>query len=145
VKFKGVEYEALNNIYKNLVDLVGCECAEKLYDHYRGQQLNFSLKLCSAEYIKKTVTEQGENCDIKRLSRELGYTERWIKKLAAKDDGSSICQRELVIRKNDINNVSYALFKENLTEYYLKETRICKMFYITITATAKKTGTLCLI
>ena len=90
VKFKGIEYDALNDIYKNLIDVVGLECAEKLYDHYRGQQLNFPVRLFSSDYIKKTLIEQGENCDMKHLSRNLGCSERWIKKLAKNNDDTTI-------------------------------------------------------
>ena len=89
--FKGIEYEALNPIYRNLINAVGYEAAEKLYDHYRGQQLNFPIRLFDTGYIKKTLVEQGDDCDIKKLSRELGCSERWIIKLARKDDNSNLC------------------------------------------------------
>ena len=91
MKFKGIEYEALNPIYQNLIELVGYECAEKLYDHYRGQQLNFPIRLFNTEYIKKTLVAQGDSCDIKKLSRELGCSERWVIKLAKDGDGPKLC------------------------------------------------------
>ena len=91
VKFKGVDIEALNEIYKTLIDVVGLENAEKLYDLYRGQQLNFPVRLFNTEYIKKTLVEQGKNCDIKMMSSNLGCSERWIRKLAKENDGSNLC------------------------------------------------------
>ena len=91
VKFKGVDIEALNEIYRTLIDVVGLENAEKLYDHYRGQQLNFPVRLFNTDYIKRTLAEEGEECDIKKMSRHLGCSERWIKKLAKNNDGSNFC------------------------------------------------------
>ena len=91
VKFKGVDVEALNEVYRTLIDVVGLENAEKLYDHYRGQQLNFPVRLFSTEYIKQTLAKEGEGCDMKLMSRNLGCSERWIKKLAKENDGSNLC------------------------------------------------------
>ena len=91
LKFKGVEVEALNPIYKNLIELVGVENAEKLYDHYRGQQLNFPVRLFNTEYIKETLVKEGEKCNIKLLSSNLGCSERWIKKLAKEKDDTHYC------------------------------------------------------
>lgn len=82
MKFMGTEYEALNEFYKNLINLVGLECSTVLYTHFRGQQISFPIRLFSTDYIKKTLVEMGDDCDIKKLSRELGCSERWIIKLA---------------------------------------------------------------
>ena len=91
VKFKGVDVEALNEIYKTLIDVVGLENAEKLYDHYRGQQLNFPVRLFSTDYIKQTLVKEGDKCNIKLLSSNLGCSERWIKKLAKETDDTHFC------------------------------------------------------
>ena len=91
VKFKGIDVEAINEVYKTLIEVVGLENAEKLYDHYRGQQLNFPIRLFSTDYIKKTLVKEGKKCDIKLLSRNLGCSERWIKKLAKETDDTNLC------------------------------------------------------
>ena len=85
IKFKNVEYEALNKTYKELIDLVGVESAEKLYDNYRGLVLNFPIRVYSSEYIIEYLRRNPENKDFKTLSKNLGCSERWIKELAKRN------------------------------------------------------------
>ncbi|MHC1722926.1 MAG: Mor transcription activator family protein [Aminipila sp.] len=73
--------ECLNDIYKELASLVGIENMEKIYEHYRGQELNFPSKIYSKEYIRIVIKEEYDGTNTKDIARKTGYSERWIKKL----------------------------------------------------------------
>ena len=81
-----------SGIYKDMVEILGEEITLKIYENYKGQQVTFPMRLYSKEYIIKYLKENYNGNNIKQLSRELGYTERWIKQ---------------IINKNLKNNKSY--------------------------------------
>ena len=66
-----------NGIYRDMANVLGEEITKQVYEFYRGQQVTFPMKLYSKDYLAKKYT--GEN--LKQLSRELGYSERWLKQL----------------------------------------------------------------
>ena len=91
IDFKEIDYEALNDIYKELIELVGIEVTEKLYNQYRGQMINFPVRVYNSNYIKKFVAENPGSKEFKTLARDLGCSERWIRKVAKDNDGSNQC------------------------------------------------------
>ena len=72
----------LNDVYKELFDLVGYENMLKLYKQYKGFQVNFPTRLYSKEYVREVVKEEYDGSNTKALARKLGYSERWIRKIA---------------------------------------------------------------
>ena len=89
--FKKIEFEALNSIYKELIELIGIEATEKIYNQYRGQMVNFPVRVYNSDYIKKFVSENRDSREFKTLSRDLGCSERWIRQLAKGNENSGIC------------------------------------------------------
>lgn len=78
MKKDNIEYRG---IYEEMVDILGEEIVKIIHKHYKGQQLNLPMKLHSNEYVKKYIIEKHDKKNIRELSRELGYSDRWIKKL----------------------------------------------------------------
>ena len=42
-----------NGVYEELVELLGLENTLKIHKHFRGQQVNFPMRLYSKEYIEE--------------------------------------------------------------------------------------------
>lgn len=76
--------DALHGVYKEMVQLVGIESMKILYEHYKGQQITFPVRLYSKQYVERVLITQYDGTNAKELSRELGYSERWIKALIRK-------------------------------------------------------------
>ena len=70
-----------NRIYSDMVEILGEEITHKIYQYYRGQQVFFPMRLYSKEYTVNYLQEHYNSKNLKELSRNLGYSERWIKQL----------------------------------------------------------------
>lgn len=73
--------EDFKGIYKNIADLLGEEATIKLYKNYKGQQITFPMRLYSKEYVLKVIKDKYNGKNLNELSRELDYSERWMRKL----------------------------------------------------------------
>ncbi len=78
------DIDALNDVYKEIADLLGYDDALVLYTHFKGQQITFPVKLFKAEHIKELLKQQYDGTNAKKLARTYGYSERWIKELLKK-------------------------------------------------------------
>ncbi len=78
------EIKALNEVYREMVDLVGYDNTMILYTHFKGQQVTFPIKLFRSDYIKEILKKQYDGTNAKSLARTYGYSERWIKELLKK-------------------------------------------------------------
>lgn len=76
--------EDFKGIYKNIVDLLGEEATIKLYENYKGQQVTFPMRLYSKKYVLRVIKEKYNGKNITELSKELDYSERWMRKLINK-------------------------------------------------------------
>ena len=70
-----------NGIYRDMANVLGEEITKQVYEFYRGQQVTFPMKLYSKEYIQDYLAKKYTGENLKQLSRELGYSERWLKQL----------------------------------------------------------------
>ena len=77
--------ELFNDVYKEMVDLVGYDNTIKLFAYFKGQQITFPIKLYKSEYIKKLLQKECDGKNIKTLAKKYGYSERWIKELIKKN------------------------------------------------------------
>lgn len=75
------EINALNEVYKEMVDLIGYDNTMILYTYYKGQQITFPIKLFKPECIIEMVKKNYDGTNAKKLARTYGYSERWIKEL----------------------------------------------------------------
>lgn len=81
VSIQNLTPESLNEIYAELIDLVGMDNMIIIYTHYKGQQINFPVKLWSKEYTAKQIREEFNGHNIGTLATKYGYSERWIRKI----------------------------------------------------------------
>ena len=73
--------DSLHDVYKEIMQIIGFEAMYKLFMHYKGQQLTFPTRLHNKEYIKSVLQQQYDGTNLKQLTRSLGYSERWLRKL----------------------------------------------------------------
>lgn len=74
----GNNFAGFNNIYKELIDLIGYEHTIAIYYTYNGQQLSLPKRLYSKEYIEQKVREEYNGHNTKELAQKYSYTERWV-------------------------------------------------------------------
>lgn len=75
----------LIGIYSEMAELIGVENTKKLYEHFKGQQVTFPVRL----YTKDFIVRQVNSCDsesIKSQATKYGYSERHLRQIL-KDDG----------------------------------------------------------
>ena len=76
--------DALNEVYKEIADLIGYDNAMIIYTHFKGQQNTFPVKLFKSAHILKILKKHYDGTNAKKLARTYGYSERWIKELLKK-------------------------------------------------------------
>ena len=69
----------LNEIYAELSDLIGYENTIKVYEQYKGQQINFPVNLYDKTAVKEMIKEQYNGQNAKELARQYNYPERWVR------------------------------------------------------------------
>lgn len=74
------DVEALNSVYRELVELIGFENTEKLFYHYKGQQISFPSRIYDKQYIKAYLKEQYDGKNTKELARRINYSKQWVRK-----------------------------------------------------------------
>ena len=80
-KGEQADISGLNDVYRELCDLVGYENMLKLYKQYKGFQVNFPTRLYSKDYVREVLKKEYNGSNTKELARRLGYSERWIRKI----------------------------------------------------------------
>ena len=73
-----------NGVYEELVELLGLENTLKIHKHFRGQQVNFPMRLYSKSYILEYLNKNYNGKNLKELSRKLGYTCNWLQQVISK-------------------------------------------------------------
>ncbi|MEA5010994.1 MAG: Mor transcription activator family protein [Angelakisella sp.] len=66
-------------LYLELSQLVGYDNMMKLYTYYKGQQLNFPVRLYSKQYILDILSSEYDGSNARELARKTGYSERWVR------------------------------------------------------------------
>lgn len=78
------EKSDFKGIYAEMLEILGEEIVRIIYMNYKEQQVNFPMKLYSNEYVEKYIIENYDKKSVRYMSRELGYSDKWIQKLIKK-------------------------------------------------------------
>ncbi len=75
-----LDYEMLHPTYKALYDIVGEDNLKKIYELFRGTQLQLPMKMYDRISLKDAICK-GELDDMtnQEISLKFGYSPRWIK------------------------------------------------------------------
>lgn len=73
----------LNDIYETMNELIGFDNVVKLYEHFKGSQVNFPTKLFSKEFVKREAIKayDGTSRSINIIAVKYSYSEMTIRKL----------------------------------------------------------------
>lgn len=72
-----------NGVYEIMSELVGFDNVLKLYENFRGSQVNFPTRLFSKEFVLQEALRlyDGTSESINSIAVKYGYSERTIRKL----------------------------------------------------------------
>lgn len=76
-----VKPEQLADVYKEMASIIGIENTLLFYASFKGQQISFPSRLFSKEYIRSCILKEYNGSNIRYLSKEYGYSERWIREI----------------------------------------------------------------
>ena len=79
-----IEKDDFRGIYAEMSDILGEEIVRIIHKHYKGQQINFPMKLHSNDYLEKYIIQNYGRKGLREMSRELGYSDKWVKRLIKK-------------------------------------------------------------
>lgn len=74
---------SLNGVYEYFAELVGYDNAVKIYESFRGSQVNFPTKLFSKEFVVNEALKayDGTTESINRIAIKYNYSERTLRKV----------------------------------------------------------------
>ncbi|GEO79111.1 hypothetical protein FD29_GL000242 [Companilactobacillus mindensis DSM 14500] len=78
-----IDYDLLNESYKDLVDIIGMDNMLKVRENFGGSQLQLPMKLYDPTAIREMI--QGEELNpqkIRDLSHKYGFSPRWFRKVS---------------------------------------------------------------
>ncbi len=71
----------LNGVYETISEIIGFDNAVKLYENFRGNQVNFPQKLFSKEFVLQEASRayDGTSESINKIATKYNYSERTIR------------------------------------------------------------------
>ena len=81
VNIQNLTPESLNEVYAELIDLIGMDNMLIIYTHYKGQQITYPVKLWSKDYIVKQIRNEYNGHNVGELATKYGYSDRWVRKI----------------------------------------------------------------
>lgn len=76
-----IEKEGAADIYNQLIELIGEEGTERIFQTFRGQQVTFPKRFYKSEYVIKEVRRRYDGTNLQELAREFDYTDRHLRKM----------------------------------------------------------------
>lgn len=75
--------KTLNGIYETMSEIIGFDNVVKLYDNFKGSQINFPTRLFSKEFVLQEALKSydGTSESINLIATKYSYSERTIRKL----------------------------------------------------------------
>lgn len=73
----------LNGVYETMSEIIGFDNVVKLYENFKGSQINFPTRLFSKEFVLQEAlkTYDGTSESINIIATKYSYSERTIRKL----------------------------------------------------------------
>lgn len=75
------ERELYNSVYREISEIIGLEATLKLYLRFKGQQVNFPVRLYNPHLIQKNVIKEFDGSNIPELARKYDYSEKTIRRM----------------------------------------------------------------
>lgn len=81
---ESINIEHLNEVYAELVTLIGYENTMVLYDYYAGQYISFPKRIYKETYIYQRILSEYDGENANYLARKYNYSYSWIMKILKK-------------------------------------------------------------
>lgn len=75
------EPELYNDIYREISEIVGLEATLKIYLRFKGQQINFPVRLYNSNMIQQKVIREYDGTNIRELAQKYDYSEKTIRRM----------------------------------------------------------------
>ena len=75
------ERELYNSVYREISEIIGLEATLKLYLRFKGQQVNFPVRLYNPHLIQKNGVKEFDGSNIPELARKYDYSEKTIRRM----------------------------------------------------------------
>ena len=76
-----IQKEYFNGVYSTIFEHMGEKVTREIHSVVGGQQFNFPKKLYSKEYVIKYLQENYNGKNVRKLAKELDYSERWVQSI----------------------------------------------------------------
>lgn len=73
--------ELLNSVYKDINDEFGIDVAMRMYQLYKGTQVNFPMRFLNPELVKRKILEEFDGTNLKQLAVKYSYSEKTLRRL----------------------------------------------------------------
>ncbi len=75
------ESELYNAVYKEISEIIGLDATLKVYLRFKGQQVNFPVRLYNPHLIQQNVIREFDGTNITELAHKYDYSERTIRRM----------------------------------------------------------------
>ena len=75
------ESELYNTVYKEISEIIGLDATLKVYLRFKGQQVNFPVRLYNPHLIQQNVIKEFDGTNITELAHKYDYSERTIRRM----------------------------------------------------------------
>ena len=73
--------DLLNGVYKEISVELGMDIAISIYKMFKGQQINFPMRLFNPAQIQKRILEEYDGTNLKKLAKKYDYSEKTIRRI----------------------------------------------------------------
>jgi len=73
--------ELLNSVYKDINDEFGIDVAMRMYQLYKGTQVNFPMRFLNPELVKRKILGEFDGTNLKQLAVKYSYSEKTLRRL----------------------------------------------------------------
>ena len=81
-----MDTEAFADVYYEIANEIGAENAKKIYNLFKGQQIQFPQKLYKKEYVYNYIRQNYNGQNVRELSQKFGYSDRRIRQIINSKD-----------------------------------------------------------
>lgn len=75
------ESELYNTVYKEISEIIGLDATLKIYLRFKGQQINFPVRLYNPHLIQQNVIKEFDGTNVTELAHKYDYSERTIRRM----------------------------------------------------------------
>lgn len=73
--------ELLNSVYKEINEEFGIDVAMRMYQLYKGTQVNFPMRFLNPDMVKQRILNEFDGTNLKQLAVKYSYSEKTLRRL----------------------------------------------------------------